>query len=60
MKRGEFALVIINPEHGYGSSETKTKFAVVPPNSILHYEVEMVGFTKVGLFQFQLSFFDFK
>ncbi|RZC50360.1 hypothetical protein C5167_018788 [Papaver somniferum] len=47
MKRGEFALVIINPEYGYGSSETKTKFAVVPPNSILHYEVEMVGFTKV-------------
>ncbi|MCL7039506.1 hypothetical protein MKW94_024613 [Papaver nudicaule] len=47
MKRGEFAIVIINPEYGYGSSETKTKFAVVPPNSILYYEVEMVGFTKV-------------
>ncbi|OVA20352.1 Peptidyl-prolyl cis-trans isomerase [Macleaya cordata] len=47
MKRGEFAQVIINHEYGFGETETKTKFAVVPARSILYYDVEVVGFTKV-------------
>lgn len=48
MKRKEVALIIIDPEYGFGDAETKTKVAVVPASSTLYYEVEMVGFTKVG------------
>ncbi|KAG5567203.1 hypothetical protein RHGRI_002682 [Rhododendron griersonianum] len=46
MKKGEVALLIIAPEYGFGSSESKQELAVVPPNSTLYYEVELVSFDK--------------
>lgn len=46
MKKGEVALVIIAPEYGFGSTESKQELAVVPPNSTLYYEVELVSFDK--------------
>ncbi|XP_068647874.1 peptidyl-prolyl cis-trans isomerase FKBP65-like [Aristolochia californica] len=47
MKKGEFALVKVDPEYGFGTEEVKRELAVVPPNSNLYYEIEMVNFTKV-------------
>ncbi|KAJ8559394.1 hypothetical protein K7X08_003452 [Anisodus acutangulus] len=46
MKKGEVALLIIAPEYAFGSSESKQDLAVVPPNSTVHYEVELVSFVK--------------
>ncbi|KAK9082705.1 hypothetical protein Scep_029176 [Stephania cephalantha] len=46
MKKGEVALVIVAPEHGFGSSESQQELAVVPPNSTLYYEIELVSFDK--------------
>ncbi|KAI4319298.1 hypothetical protein MLD38_032916 [Melastoma candidum] len=46
MKKGELAHVTIAPEYAFGSSESKQELAVVPPNSTIHYEVEMVSFVK--------------
>lgn len=46
MKIGEVALITIGPEYGFGNIETQRDLAVIPPNSILIYEVEMVSFTK--------------
>ncbi|CAI8608195.1 unnamed protein product [Vicia faba] len=46
MKKGEVALLTIAPEYAFGSTETKQELAVVPPNSTLHYEVELVSFVK--------------
>lgn len=48
MKKGEVALLIIAPEYGFRSSESKQELAVVPPNSTLYYEVELVSFDKVS------------
>lgn len=48
MKKGEIALVIIAPEYAFGASESKQELAVVPPNSTLYYEIELVSFVKVG------------
>lgn len=48
MKKGEVALVTISPEHGFGDVETKGDLAVVPPNSTLVYELELVDFVKVN------------
>ncbi|KAM3189832.1 hypothetical protein ACQJBY_068222 [Aegilops geniculata] len=45
MKKGEVALVTIPPEYAYGSTESKQD-AVVPPNSTVIYEVELVSFVK--------------
>lgn len=47
MKKGEVALLTIAPEYAFGSSESKQDLAVVPPNSTVYYEVEMVSFEKV-------------
>lgn len=47
MNKGEVALVTIPPEYGFGDVETKRALAVVPPNSTLIYEVELVEFEKV-------------
>jgi FK506-binding protein 4/5 len=47
MKRGEVALVTIPPEHAFGANETKQDLAIVPPNSSVYYEVELVSFDKV-------------
>ena len=46
MKKGEIALVTISPEYAFSSSESKQDLAVVPPNSTVYYEVEMVSFVK--------------
>lgn len=48
MKKGEFALVIVSPSHGFGNTEKKTKWGVIPPCSTLYYEVEMINFQKVS------------
>ncbi|KAE8792239.1 70 kDa peptidyl-prolyl isomerase [Hordeum vulgare] len=45
MKKGEVALVTIPPEYAYGSTESKQD-AIVPPNSTVIYEVELVSFVK--------------
>jgi hypothetical protein len=47
MKKGEIALVTIPPEYAYGSTESKQDLAVIPANSTLIYEVELVSFVKV-------------
>ncbi|XP_074563244.1 70 kDa peptidyl-prolyl isomerase-like [Curcuma longa] len=46
MKKGEVALVTIPPEYAYASTESKQELAVVPPNSTVYFEVEMVSFVK--------------
>lgn len=46
MKKGEVALVTIPPEYAYGSTESKQDLAIVPPNSTVIYEVELVSFVK--------------
>ncbi|KAE8668763.1 Peptidyl-prolyl cis-trans isomerase FKBP65 [Hibiscus syriacus] len=46
MKKGEIALLTIAPEYAFGSSKSKQDLAVVPPNSTVYYEVEMVSFVK--------------
>ncbi|GMP90272.1 hypothetical protein CsSME_00041475 [Camellia sinensis var. sinensis] len=47
MKKGEVALLSIAPEYAFGTSESKQELAVVPPNSTVYYEVELVSFVKV-------------
>lgn len=47
MKKGEVALARIPPERAFGSTETKLDLAVVPANSRVYYEVELVSFEKV-------------
>ncbi|MBA0749406.1 hypothetical protein Gogos_003340 [Gossypium gossypioides] len=46
MKKGELALITIQPEYAFGSSESQQELAVVPANSTVYYEVEMVSFVK--------------
>ncbi|XP_042042379.1 peptidyl-prolyl cis-trans isomerase FKBP62-like isoform X2 [Salvia splendens] len=46
MKKGEVSLVIILPEYAFGQSDSTQELAVVPGNSTVHYEVEMVSFVK--------------
>ncbi|KAJ8560734.1 hypothetical protein K7X08_022594 [Anisodus acutangulus] len=46
MKKGEVALLIIAPEYAFGPSESKQDLGVVPPNSTVYYEVELVSFVK--------------
>lgn len=46
MKKGEVALITIGPEYGFGSSESKQDLAVVPPNSTVVYEAQLVSFVK--------------
>jgi FKBP-type peptidyl-prolyl cis-trans isomerase len=48
MKKGEVALLTIRPEYAFGSSESRQELAVVPPNSTLYYEVELVSVVKVN------------
>lgn len=51
MKKGEVALLTIAPEYAFGSSESKQELAVVPPNSTINYEVELVSFVKVSSYE---------
>lgn len=46
MRKGEQASVTIKPEYGFGCAEVKRDLAVVPANSTLIYEVEMLDFTR--------------
>ncbi|XP_068322682.1 peptidyl-prolyl cis-trans isomerase FKBP62-like [Pyrus communis] len=46
MKKGEVALLTIAPEYAFGSLESQQELAVVPPNSTVNYEVELVSFEK--------------
>ncbi|WOL14423.1 hypothetical protein Cni_G23203 [Canna indica] len=46
MKKGEVAFVTIPPEHAFGSVEAKQDLVVVPPNSTVHYEIELISFVK--------------
>jgi len=46
MKKGEVALVTIDPVYAFGSTESKQELAVVPPNSTVYYEVDLVSFDK--------------
>ncbi|KAJ6319613.1 hypothetical protein OIU78_015095 [Salix suchowensis] len=46
MKKGEVALVTIQPEYAFGRSESQQDLATVPDNATVYYEVEMISFTK--------------
>ncbi|KAG1330862.1 Peptidylprolyl isomerase [Cocos nucifera] len=46
MKKGEVTLITIPPEYAFSSTESKQDLAVVPPNSTVTYEVELVSFVK--------------
>ncbi|KAI3801170.1 hypothetical protein L1987_29273 [Smallanthus sonchifolius] len=46
MKKGEVAVLTIAPEYAFGSTESKQELAVVPPNSTVIYEIELVSFVK--------------
>ncbi|KAK4404124.1 Peptidyl-prolyl cis-trans isomerase FKBP65 [Sesamum angolense] len=46
MKKGEVALITIQPEYAFGPSESPQELAVVPGNSAVYYEIEMVSFLK--------------
>lgn len=60
MKKKEHALVTISPEYGFGAEETKRDLAVVPANSKLVYEIELVEFVKVKEIHFFFSFLTIK
>jgi FK506-binding protein 4/5 len=47
MKKGELASVTVAPEYGFGGEPTHRDLALVPANSTLIYEIEMVDFIKV-------------
>jgi len=49
MKKGEVALVTIQPEYAFGPTESQQDLAVVPANSTVYYEVELLSFVKVSL-----------
>ncbi|PWA86247.1 rotamase FKBP 1 [Artemisia annua] len=46
MKKGEVAILTVAPEYAFGSTESKQELAVVPPNSTVTYEIELVSFVK--------------
>jgi len=41
MKKGEKAVLVCSPDFGYGSAGSGAK---IPPNSTLHFEVELLDF----------------
>ncbi|KAK9288931.1 hypothetical protein L1049_017402 [Liquidambar formosana] len=46
MKKGEVALVTIEPEYAFGASDSPQDLAIVPAYSTVYYEVEMFSFVK--------------
>lgn len=46
MKKGEISLITIQPDYAFGASESPQELAIVPGNSIVYYEVEMISFEK--------------
>jgi len=47
MKKGEICIVQIPPDYGFGNEEMQCDSALVPANSTLTYEIEMISFIKV-------------
>ncbi|KAF2325739.1 hypothetical protein GH714_034623 [Hevea brasiliensis] len=57
MKKGEVALITIQPEYAFGSFESQQELATIPANSTVYYEVEMISFTKaVNFIEYDSSF----
>jgi len=54
MKKGERAILTINPDFGFGSSEVRRDLAVIPPSSNVVYEVEVLDFFKVTIILIKL------
>lgn len=48
MKKGEVALLTIAPEYAFGASQSQQELVVIPANSTVYYEVELVSFDKVS------------
>ncbi|CAI8612500.1 unnamed protein product [Vicia faba] len=46
MKKGEVALLTIAPEYAFGASESQQESVVIPSNSTVYYEVELVSYDK--------------
>lgn len=46
MRKGEVALVTIQPEYAFGSCSSKQELVIFPANSTLFYEVEKMSFIK--------------
>ncbi|KAK4356806.1 hypothetical protein RND71_022416 [Anisodus tanguticus] len=46
MKKGEIAMITIQSEYAFGESDTPQELAVVPGNSTVYYEAEMISFVK--------------
>lgn len=57
MKKGEVALLTIEPEYAFGPSESQQELAKVPANSTVYYEIELVSFVKVSLIYLSLFLF---
>lgn len=55
MKKGEVSFITIPPEYAFSSTESKQDLAVVPPNSTVTCEVELVSFVEVCLIWFPLA-----
>ncbi|KAG7995338.1 hypothetical protein I3843_01G103700 [Carya illinoinensis] len=48
MKKGEVALVTIQPEYAFEPSETQQELAIIPANATVDYEVELLSFVKMN------------
>lgn len=46
MKKAEISLITIHPEYAFGANDSPQELAIVPGNSIVYFEVEMVSFVK--------------
>ncbi|KAL3505106.1 hypothetical protein ACH5RR_034947 [Cinchona calisaya] len=46
MKKRELGLLTIKSEYGFGDTEVKQDLAIIPPQSTIIYEVEMLDFTR--------------
>ncbi|XP_058069735.1 peptidyl-prolyl cis-trans isomerase FKBP65-like isoform X3 [Magnolia sinica] len=44
MKKGEVSILTVKPEYGFGNIKVERDLAIVPANSTLIYQVEMVDF----------------
>jgi FK506-binding protein 4/5 len=54
MKKGEQAILTINLDFGFGSSEVRRDLAVIPPSSNVVYGVEVLDFLKVTVILIKL------
>ncbi|KAL9237859.1 hypothetical protein vseg_012357 [Gypsophila vaccaria] len=46
MKKGEVALLTIQPEYAFGAAGSTQELAAVPSNATIYYDIELVSFTK--------------